>query len=102
MRRIRSPDCTLTGVMFLTDRVRRIYLPAAVAALTGLILVGAHVVPAQQANNTTETLTFSGPTAEPNAIALPLAEDRGEAALEQSLKRLRSEEHTSELQSLRH
>jgi len=74
--------------MFLTDRVRRIYLPAAVAALTGLILVGARVVPAQQANNTTETLTFSGPTAEPNAIALPLAEDRGEAALEQTLKRL--------------
>src|ERR1039458_3245233 len=88
MRRIRSPDCTLTGVMFLAERVRRIYLPAAVTALAGLMLLGAHVLAAQQANSATETLTFSGPAAEPNAIALPLAEDRGEAALEQSLKRL--------------
>jgi LmbE family N-acetylglucosaminyl deacetylase len=74
--------------MIFADRVSRIYLPAAAAALAGLILASVHVVIAQQANIATETIPFTGPASEPNTIALPLGEDRGAAALEQSLKRL--------------
>ncbi len=56
--------------------------------MAGLLLAGANCVIAQQANNATEAMPFPGPAAEPNAVALPLGEDRGSAALEQSLKRL--------------
>ncbi len=66
--------------MFFSDTVRRVYGTAAVAALSALILLSAHPLTAQQPAQL--------PHAEPNAIALPLAEDRGAAALEQSIRRL--------------
>jgi LmbE family N-acetylglucosaminyl deacetylase len=85
--------------MFFADRVRRVYGPAAVAALAGLILAGALSVrlPAQQSAQQSIPAVASLAQGkgngyplfpEPSPIALPIAEDRGAAALEQSLKRL--------------
>jgi LmbE family N-acetylglucosaminyl deacetylase len=58
-------------------------------ALTGLVLAGAVPVwlGAQQTTQTAAARVELPPT-EPSAIALPLPEDRGQAALEQTLKRL--------------
>ena len=68
--------------MILAERVQREVVGV---ALTGLFLVG--VCPfrlaAQQAAG-----SFELPTREASEIALPLAENRGQAALEQTLKRL--------------
>src|ERR1039458_4562480 len=91
----RTPaDCTLRASMFFADRVRRVYGPAAVAALAGLILVAVSPLrlaaqqsaqkPAPQGSSEFAAI----PLPEPSPIALPIAEDRGQAALEQSLKRL--------------
>ena len=91
MQRMRSPDCTLTGSMVITDRVRRILGSALSAVLTGLILLGAHPLAAQQPApqpRDAATELAAVPFREPSDIALPIAEDRGQAALEQSLKRL--------------
>ena len=57
---------------------------AALAALASLILAAA---PAQQPA-TPAHIDIPGPLPDPSSIALPIAEDRGAAALEQSLKRL--------------
>ena len=73
--------------MFFPDRVRRDYGSAAAAALSALILLSALSLTAQQ-SAPQESKIAQLPHAEPTAIALPLAEDRGAAALEQSLKRL--------------
>jgi LmbE family N-acetylglucosaminyl deacetylase len=73
--------------MFFSNRVRRVYGSASVAALFALILLSAHPLIAQQ-SAPQESKIAEFPHAEPSAIALPLAEDRGAAALEQSLKRL--------------
>jgi LmbE family N-acetylglucosaminyl deacetylase len=69
--------------MFFASRVHR---AASFAALAGLIFLGLSPIclDAQQKAAAPASL----PSAEPNSIALPLPEDRGEAALEQSLKRL--------------
>src|ERR1035438_9580320 len=113
--------------MSLVERVHRATI---LAVATSLIFVEASPLclraqqnDAQQeeAGQQGRVATHELPTAEPTSIALPLAEDRGGAALAQSLKRLgttaklmmiaahpddedgallRSEEHTSELQSL--
>ena len=79
--------------MFLTDRVRRIYRLAAATALASLILLAAHPLAAQQSALQPPAAAAelaSVPLPEPNDIALPIAEDRGAAALEQSLKRLQT------------
>jgi len=76
--------------MFLSERVQRAVVSA---ALAGLILAGAGPIclGEQQA---AQTQTSAGvelkavPLPESGAIALPLPEDRGQAALEQSLRRL--------------
>jgi LmbE family N-acetylglucosaminyl deacetylase len=73
--------------MFFPDRVRRVYGSAAVAAFSVLILLSALSLAAQQ-SAPQEAKIAQLPHAEPTAIALPLGEDRGAAALEQSLKRL--------------
>jgi LmbE family N-acetylglucosaminyl deacetylase len=75
-------DCTLTWIMVLAQRVHR---TAVSAALSGLILAGfgsARLHPQEGA------ATKELPRTEPSPIALHLPEDRGAAALEQSLKRL--------------
>jgi len=81
--------------MFFTDTVRRVFGATAGAALAGLIFLTAFPLTAQQppqgaaqkpADAAAELAAI--PLPEPSANALPLAEDRGEAALEQSLKRL--------------
>ena len=74
--------------MFLAKRVQRAVVGA---ALAGLILAGATPfrLAAQQTATAPEGLKLAAiPLSEPSDIALPLAEDRGQAALEQSLKRL--------------
>jgi LmbE family N-acetylglucosaminyl deacetylase len=78
-------DCTLAGTMFFAERVPRV---AASAVLAGLILSGTqpNLLVAQQEGVSVAEL----PPAEPQTAALPLAEDRGQAALEQTLKRLRT------------
>src|SRR5271166_1010812 len=84
----RSPDCTLTGDMIRFDRVQR---AVAGAVLAGLMVAGTHGAAAQE--KTQEPALAEGayaaiPLAEPNEIALPLPEDRGAAAQEESLRRL--------------
>ena len=71
--------------MLLPLRVRTIL----VTALASLVLVSLQPAPltAQQAAAPVQPATDL-PATEPSDIALPLAEDRGQAALEQSLKRL--------------
>src|ERR1039458_83734 len=90
MRLFRSPDCTLTGSMILAERVQRVVVGA---ALAGLMLAGTLRLAAQ---DTAQKPAPQGhelalvPLAEASEIALPLPEDRGQAALEQSLKRLKT------------
>jgi LmbE family N-acetylglucosaminyl deacetylase len=67
--------------MFFSDKHLR---AAAGATLAGLILAG--VLPIRLPAQAAEPAQL--PTTEPTSIALPLAEDRGAAALEQSLRRL--------------
>jgi LmbE family N-acetylglucosaminyl deacetylase len=76
--------------MFLADKYQR---AAAGTALAGLILAGALSVrlPAQQPAQPPALAAASPaqlPASEPSDLALPIAEDRGAAALEQSLRRL--------------
>src|SRR5579863_6376453 len=75
--------------MFFFDKHLR---AAAGMTLAGLILVGVPsiVAPAQQTSPApgAERVYATYPYGEPSSIAMPLAEDRGAAALEQSLKRL--------------
>ena len=68
--------------MFIAERVHR---AAVLAALAGLIVafIGPLHLSAQQPSDPAPL-----PSAEASSIALPLAEDRGQAALEQTLKRL--------------
>ena len=73
--------------MFFPDKVRRVHKPAAAAALAALILLSTSSLHAQQTAEQPATLS-QVPLPEPTAIALPIAEDRGAAAVEQSLKRL--------------
>jgi LmbE family N-acetylglucosaminyl deacetylase len=81
MRLFRSQDCTLTAAMFIDESMKRILAGAALAAM---VLATVPHITAQQA-----ALTDSAtPLPEASEIALPLAEDRGAAALEQSLRRL--------------
>jgi LmbE family N-acetylglucosaminyl deacetylase len=90
MRRLRSPDCTLTGSMFLYQRVQRAVVGVAVAGLillgAGPLRMGAQPAGQQAVPEGRQYSAFALP--EPSEIALPLPEDRGQAALEQALKRL--------------
>src|SRR3954465_13081720 len=87
-RLMRSPDCTLTKSMFFAQRVVR---PAVtLAALAGLFFSSSPIqLNAEQAAEASRTET-SLPPREPASVALPLPEDRGTAALEQALRRLRT------------
>jgi LmbE family N-acetylglucosaminyl deacetylase len=83
--------------MVLTDRVRRVYGSAVSAVLVGLFLLGANLLaaqkPAQQSSPQPAAAASelaAVPLPEAGAVALPIAEDRGQAALEQSLKRLQT------------
>ncbi len=69
--------------MFLAERVP---FAAASAALASLLVagVGPNCLDAQKPASS----SIQPPATEPSSIALPLPEDRGEAALEQTLKRL--------------
>src|SRR5262245_47774641 len=77
-------DCTLTTTMFLSHGVHRaqinIVLAASISA--GLSLGYATQGFAQQSSN------VKVPASEPQLVAQPLPEDRGEAKLEQTLKQL--------------
>ena len=79
-------DCTLTRSMYCSLGIHR---TALVASLAGIILTGAGAfnLCAQQPASKVAALAPL-PSAEPADIALPLPEDRGQAALEQTLKRL--------------
>src|ERR1035441_313428 len=72
IRRSCSPDCTLTGSMFLSMRVREV---AVGAALAGLIAAGAgwRNAAAQQTSGTQKTVLEAIPLPEPAVVALPLA-----------------------------
>ncbi|MGA3071867.1 MAG: PIG-L family deacetylase, partial [Terracidiphilus sp.] len=77
--------------MVITGKARRVYGLALSAVLVGLIMLGAHRLAAQQPAPQPATATAelaAVPLPEPSDVALPIAEDRGQAALEQSLKRL--------------
>src|SRR5580658_6419608 len=75
-------DCTLTGSMVFANGVHRAAANIAAASLILMGAVGLRTSPEQAAN----AAQVAAP--EPTSIALPLPEDRGEAALEQALKRL--------------
>ena len=72
--------------MFLSQRAHQ---TTVIAALAGLVMAGAAPLRlgAQQPAQTAAA-HFELPPTEPSDIALPLPEDRGEADLEQTLKRL--------------
>ena len=76
--------------MILAERFQRAAAGAALAALilagTGTLRMTAQQAGQPSASTTAELAAFLLP--EPSDIALPIAEDRGQAALEQSLKRL--------------
>ncbi|MGA3135736.1 MAG: PIG-L family deacetylase [Terracidiphilus sp.] len=76
--------------MILAERFQRAVAGAALAALilagTGTLRMTAQQAAQPSASATAELAAF--PLPEPSEIALPIAEDRGQAALEQSLKRL--------------
>jgi len=76
--------------MFLTDRIRRVFGRAAGASLASLILLATSLTAQQSAPQPAAAAAelASVPLPEPDDIAVPIAEDRGAAALEQSLKRL--------------
>ncbi|MGD0786922.1 MAG: PIG-L family deacetylase [Terracidiphilus sp.] len=76
--------------MVLTDRVRRVYGSALGAVLVGLVFASGHLMAGQQPapQPAAAAALAAVPSPEPSDIALPIAEDRGQAALEQSLKRL--------------
>ncbi len=81
-------DCTLTRSMYRSLGIHR---TALVASLAGILLTGAGAfnLCAQQPASTTAAPPPL-PSAEPSDVAIPLPEDRGQAALEQALKRLRT------------
>ncbi len=87
MSQIRSPDCTLAA-----DHVS---FPESSSNICGsgprrVLLAGAVPGLARRAATATQTPAshFELPPTEPSEIALPLPEDRGQADLEQTLKRL--------------
>ncbi|HZB88689.1 MAG TPA: PIG-L family deacetylase [Terracidiphilus sp.] len=71
--------------MILADRVSNAAVPV---ALAGLIFAGLSSLTVTAQSSAAASFTL--PEQEPSSIALPLPEDRGEAALEQTLKRLRT------------
>jgi LmbE family N-acetylglucosaminyl deacetylase len=73
--------------MFLVERIHR---AAVWAALAGLLLHSSSIQLNAQKAGETAARSWSLPACEPSAIVLPLPEDRGAAALEQSLRRLRT------------
>src|SRR6266702_3336718 len=89
IKRWRSPDCTLTGSMFIAERVNRAAVSAAARGLifVGLTLGGASLI-CLHAQKPAGPATL--PVSEPGRVALPLPEDRGQAALEQELRRLKT------------
>ena len=85
LSQFRSPDCTLTRTMFFSQGAHHSRAGAALAASIStalLALASAQQLPAQAAQ------AAQLPASEPHLVALPLPEDRGEAKLEQTLKRL--------------
>ena len=74
--------------MFLTHKIKRVALAGAMAAV--LVLAGFLAAGAQQspAAGLPPAAGLALPAAEASDIALPLPEDRGQAALEQTVKRL--------------
>src|SRR4051812_25439351 len=83
MRLMRSPDCTLAENMFFAQRVVR--AAVSLTALAGLILSSSPIQLAAQ-----KVADGNLPPREPSTVALPLPEDRGAAALDQDLRRLRT------------
>ena len=83
IERLRCTDCTLAMTMFLPDKLHRLTISVALAGLA-LAAAGASSLLAQDKPNAGWEL----PATEPASVALPLPEDRGEAAAEQALKRL--------------
>ncbi len=69
---------------------RRFYEIALMALLAGLLTVGAGVRLRAQQPQSAQSELAEVPLPEPTANALPLAEDRGAADLEQTLKRLKT------------
>ncbi len=74
-------DCTLARSMYIAERVHR---AAASVAFAGLVIATSNPLRLCAQQPSAPAL----PSAEPSSIALPLPEDRGQAALEQTLKRL--------------
>ena len=77
--------------MVFAERVRRVFGSALNAVLVGLVFAGGHAIAGQQPTpqpGDAAAELAAVPLLEPSAVALPIAEDRGQAALEQSLKRL--------------
>ena len=84
-----SPDCTLTGSMVFFDKHLRAAAGTALAGLFFASIVSFRLSAQQPAQPVEAQRQYASyPLPEPSSIALPLAEDRGAAALEQSLRRL--------------
>jgi LmbE family N-acetylglucosaminyl deacetylase len=73
--------------MFIPRGIRRVLSSIAASAFAALILMAAHLLPAQPPATAVSQLAAIPPP-EPASNPLPVAEDRGQADLEQSFKRL--------------
>src|SRR5580704_5128702 len=83
IKRARCTDCTLAMTMILAKRLHCAALPLALATV-----VIATANPRVLAGQEKSAAALELPAEEPSSIALPLALDRGQAAVEQALKRL--------------
>lgn len=92
---MRSPDCTLTMTMSFPKRISQTVVSVAVFSVAsfGLFFIGTRpsLLRAQAAPQASaESELAAVPQPDPTANALPLPEDRGQADLEQTVKRLRT------------
>jgi len=75
-------------MVFSIKLLRRAAFPVLCGLCLAVLIPASTHLHAQQAAPATSKPVAELPSTEPTSIALPLAEDRGAAALEQSLKRL--------------
>src|SRR5580704_2291212 len=85
---MRSPDCTLRRSMFFSQRVVREFVTLAITV--GLLFSSSPIQAVAQQESGAPPHEAKLPPREPSTMALPLPEDRGAAALEQAIRRLRT------------
>src|SRR5215472_5530386 len=81
-------DCTLSTTMFFFQELRRTYADRSLTASIAAGLAAFAATSSLLAQQAAPSAQSSSTLPEPQVVALPLHEDRGEAKLEQTLKKL--------------